>query len=431
MKKFQDRIQTMFDDNQIDEDFININISKESLQRLYDYQIYHVYNLLSCLKKKDVALDGSAPGTGKTYTAICVCKELDLKPTIICPKSSISIWHSVCDYFNIVPFIIINYESCHTKDFEKLDKKTLVILDEVHKCKNIKTNNGQFMLSLKGKYKMLLLSATISDTIKNFQIFGYMLDFYKKIENGRSWINSIIKEDQNKITKTNTLHKYLYPNHGSRMTQEDLGKKFPSNQISIECYTISDEDATKINDCYKLLQQSDNPLTQITKCRQIIEKAKTDLFLEEAFKYLEAGKSVVIFVNFTKTKDAISKTFNKKKITHSIIDGSQDIANRNQEITKFQTNQNKAIICMIQAGGQSISLHDTNGNHPRVSLISLSYSGIELIQALGRIIRSGTKSPVLQKIILCANTIEENIRNKIKSKINFLNYLSDQELIGL
>ena len=85
---------------------------------------------------------------------------------------------------------------------------------------------------------------------------------------------------------------------------------------------------------------------------------------------------------------------------------------------------------MIQTGGESISLHDIDGKHPRVSIISPSMSSIELVQVLGRIYRTGVKSPVLQKIVFCDDTYENNICQIIKNKINFLNKLTDDDLIN-
>lgn len=71
----------------------------------------------------------------------------------------------------------------------------------------------------------------------------------------------------------------------------------------------------------------------------------------------------------------------------------------------------------------------TSGFHPRVSLISPSFSSVDLVQTLGRIYRIGINTPVLQKIIFCANTYEKYICQKVKQKINFINYISDEDLV--
>src|SRR5437868_13705235 len=109
-KNFERKVNDMFNAGEIDIDLLSTKISKENCQRLLDYQIIHAINLILCFKKNMVALDGSSTGTGKTYTSICVCKELGLRPLIICPLSIMSVWKSVCDYFDVHPIAIINYE---------------------------------------------------------------------------------------------------------------------------------------------------------------------------------------------------------------------------------------------------------------------------------------------------------------------------------
>ena len=54
---------------------------------------------------------------------------------------------------------------------------------------------------------------------------------------------------------------------------------------------------------------------------------------------------------------------------------------------------------MIQAGGVGVSLHDLHGGHPRMSIISPTWSGQDLKQVLGRIHRAGSKTPAIQKIV--------------------------------
>ena len=90
--------------------------------------------------------------------------------------------------------------------------------------------------------------------------------------------------------------------------------------------------------------------------------------------------------------------------------------------------QANIIICNIKAGGIGISLHDTIGNHPRVSLISPTWSSIDLVQALGRIHRAGGKSKSLQRIIYTADTIEERIADKLKNKLLNINSINNGDL---
>jgi superfamily II DNA or RNA helicase len=198
--------------------------------------------------------------------------------------------------------------------------------------------------------------------------------------------------------------------------------------ITADCYTIDENILGEISQTYTDMRaSSQNELTNIIKMRQLIEFHKIPIIYDLLEKYLELNKSVAIFVNFQKTFIELIKLLTENNLDFASIYGGQQASSRESDIAKFQTNQTRIIICMIQAGGQSISLHDTNGTHPRVSLISPSYSSIELIQTLGRIYRANVKTPVQQKIIFCADTYEINICTRLKAKINYLNTVSDDD----
>ena len=89
-----------------------------------------------------------------------------------------------------------------------------------------------------------------------------------------------------------------------------------------------------------------------------------------------------------------------------MIRGGQSTEERQREGDLFQSNEARICVCMIQAGGVGLSLHDEHGGYPRVSLISPSFSAVEVRQTLGRIHRAGGKSPAIQKIGFAAKTVE-------------------------
>lgn len=462
--------------------YLNHVLKKHNLQKLHEYQILHVYGIIDALKTNNVVLDGSNTGTGKTYTTACVCKELGLNPIIICPKSIINIWHNVLDYFGVKPIAIVNYDMIKNGNMygpdgkiipapfikvvrtEKTTKfiwdikdprKTIIIFDEAHKCKNKNTLQSELMLSTKligesgrkpkkgpqpkqfDKPNILLISATISDTIESFMLFGYMLGFYSGIPQGRNWIRSVMTEDLNRLTNTkiSTLSQYIYPSKGSRMSIDDIGDKFPKNLIIPECYTVDAKSLREINEYWAGLKLTHagadgGELTIGIKQSQFIEAYKVPIIIDNVEKYLDNGKSIAIFVRFSDTFNGIKEELDGLGISYAEVRGEQDIDSRSMEINKFQTNMVRVIICMIQTGGQSISLHDVNGTNPRVSLISPGFSSIELIQTLGRVYRMGTITPVIQLILFCADTYEQTICKRIKEKISFINYLSDEDLVS-
>jgi superfamily II DNA or RNA helicase len=454
--KLNDRIDDIidFDPNYFNRMKFNENIEK----KLLNYQILQVMNLVEALNNNDCILEGSDTGTGKTYTTCAAAKKLNMKLFVICPKIVMSKWHKISKYFDVENIIIVNYETlkfCKTYNSEnkrevskyinfidgkyiwadkELPDRTLIVFDEVHKCKKTSTKNGKLLLSTKllptryNKIKIIMLSATISDLPKDFTIFGYMLGLYKTIRRGNGWIEEVLREDNNSLKKNySTLNKILFPTHGSRMSIKELGDNFPTNQVAAECYTIDNKDANIINNKLDELKKTNiNELGEIQTARQLIEKAKVPLFISLINSLLENNLSVVVFVNFTETINLLSKAFNTK----CIIWGNQTTSERELNIHNFQNNIEHLIICNIRAGGIGIDLNDKYGKQ-RASLISPPFSSNDLIQALGRISRADSKTPALQRIIYAHDTYEEIICDRIKEKLKFAAKINNEDLINL
>ena len=143
-------------------------------------------------------------------------------------------------------------------------------------------------------------------------------------------------------------------------------------------------------------------------------------------QYLENDYNVVVFVNFKKTLKIIADHFKTDCVIYSNIDTNRRLIN----ITKFQENKTNLIVCTLGSSSEGINLHDKYGK-PRVSIISPSFKINEIIQALGRINRKGAKTPSLQRLIYCADTIEEAVCKNLRKKIDFLSKLNDNDLINI
>jgi superfamily II DNA or RNA helicase len=441
-------------------------------KKLYPYQIEHTENLIRIVKDNNAVLDSSDTGTGKTYCAVAAIKILNLRPIVICPKSVIYTWNKVFELFDIKPLCIVNYELIkHGKINHKnkkfasfLDineikqdkykkgtlefkfnppKSSIVILDEVHRCSNINSENCRLMLSIKDSgVPMMLLSATIADYPEKFKPFFYVLNFIspqqvkdKNIDKFKYMkiVDEWIKRDQRPMVR---IHNMLFPERCSRMRIEALGNLFPETQIIAQPYTIEDERRKEIEREYSILKleldkiaemktkDKPNPLVLTMRAFQKIEILKIPLFVEIANDFIEQSYSVVIFVNFTQTLKSLGKLLN----CDNLIYGEQSQEERHRIIEEFQENKIRLIICNIKAGGIGISLHDMYGVRPRISLVSPTWSSIDLVQALGRIHRAGGKSRSLQRIIYTADTVEERIADKIKLKLNNINSINNGDL---
>jgi len=441
--------------------------------KLLPYQVPHVRQLSDSLKNNNRALDASDTGTGKTYSALAVCKLLGLKPFIICPKSVLSSWCDVAKYFEIDVIGVANYEllqncryfpnlqlnnktdfpyierresngrkhpqntfSNHTFLWKDLPEDSLIIFDEAHRCKNPRTVCSVLLytLSLTKKSKILMLSATISDKVNNFGIVGFVLGLYPSLRHAKNWINNANRDMGNGLSMSG-VHRKIYPLHASRMKIRDLGDLFPENQILAECFDMDcaeeiEKEYQKIEDEVARLKEREEStqcvLARILYARMRIEQLKIPTMIELISQFMEEGNSVAVFVNFTNSL----KTIAEELKTNCLVYGEQTMLERNNNIKDFQLDRSKIIICNIRSGGVGISLHDTHGKYPRVSVISPSWSAQDIIQALGRVHRANGKTVVRQKIVFCRKTVEEYICKNMIDKIKNIASLNDGDLLS-
>lgn len=326
-----------------------------------------------------------------------------------------------------------------------LPSDVLVIFDEAHRCKNHKTVTSRLMLSIfKSNCKILLLSATISDKIDCFRPFGVVFDFYQDIKRFKMWIRKIKKAreiyykqhqiyEESKIT-LDIIHSKLFPEFGSRIRIKDIGSMFPANQVLSQAYMSNNKDEIQkqydlIEEAFKELKKKETQSTglgKLIRARMKIEMLKVPIMLDIIEEALDSNYSVAIFVNYKDTMNYLAHYFE----TDCLVHGDQSMEERQDSLDNFQANRSKIIICIIQAGGVGISLHDVHGGHPRMSVISPTWSGQDMQQALGRIHRAGSKTPSLQRIVFCAETYEEKICELIQDKLTNIAGINDGDLIG-
>ncbi len=413
-------------------------------------------------------LDSSDLGTGKTVVACHVASTyLSFKPltgarvAVICPKSAMGNWVRELEDADIDPLFVLNPEKLRTGGtpwVKKIGKKimkwqlppgSIVIVDEIHWAKSPFTLNAQLVISLtQHKYKLHLLSATAAEDPTQMRALGYALgvhgltlssptlpDWYRWMKlNGcepNVW-NQWEFKDQSKLTQ---LHWSLYraPDApAGRLAVSDLPDAFKENRIIIEPVEFKGID--KVRKAYETLgitpeiverlieegtvENSEWALVNILRARQLAESLKVPLFIEVVEELLEQGFSVPVFVNFEETIQALRAHF-----WCPVIHGGQSGAERQRGIDQFQADEARVLIINTAAGGAAISLHDVRGKHPRVSLISPSFSAIAFKQCTGRIFRNGAKSDAVQKVLVAKDSVEETVIRAILRKLKKLDLL--------
>jgi superfamily II DNA or RNA helicase len=432
---------------------------------LRKFQISIVSKLCASIMRNGAALDGSDTGAGKTYAAIGVARELNVPIAVVCPMAVISAWKRVItDHFGLSPVFVLNYESVKTGKYKEIGvwkrvskistkeffqwnipKNTLIIFDESHKLKGHNTQNSELGIQAKKQgYKILCCSATAAINPIEMKTVGFITGLYKQ----GKWTEFLRTHDcekgrfgwefggnKNVLKK---LHYDLFLERGVRIKREDI-EGFPDCDIVAEAYNIDDSSEKELKEVYADMDKELKQLQSVCKttkeyrmnamviqlrARQRAELIKTPLFVDMAEEAVDDGMSVVIFVNFSETVRALSKRLD----TGCIVWGENRGDERDRNVADFQNDRKRVIIINSAAGGVGISLHDLNGNFPRMAIVSPHPSAVVLKQCLGRVWREGGKTKSLQRIVFVSGTAEEEICNKLKTKLNNLDLINDGDL---
>ena len=432
---------------------------------LRPWQVDSVGKLCAAMTEWNGTIDGSEMGVGKTYSAIGVVRELNVDFVIICPKAVISQWRNVIDnHFKIKDKCvgIINYESLirgksespvasyiknkktHKEEFIwKLPKDSVIIWDEAHKLKNFKTKNSKTcMKAHKQGIKQIFLSASIATTPLELRTIGTCLQMFKTSKDYYNFLyaNGCTKgrwgmQFNNDKNALKGMHKALFSDRGTRLRRDEI-PNFPECEVQVDPYNLDDADTKKINQIYDEMQQelkkiekrikkdSENELTIRLRARQKTEIIKVPLIQEMVEESLEAGMSVVVFLNFSDSIDALAERLNTK----CIFDGRCKDDVREQNKKDFQANTERVIIINAAAGGVGLSIGDETGEFPRISLISPDDSAFKMKQVQGRTVRENSKSKSIIRFIFISNTIEETVAKNVKQKLDNLDLLNDGDL---
>lgn len=447
------------------------------MKTLFPAQEKAVKLLVSSIIERGSALNSSCTGSGKTVMACAVARKLHCPVAVIAPKATLPSWKRELAEWGIDPVFVTNYEkirngSAHLKKISKkimrwdLPEGTLVVFDECQRAKSPFTQSSQLLISAKMQgVRTLLLSATAAEDPTEMRAIGYALDLHglnrgtELLPSWDKWMKSFgCFQDQWKnwkagpVKKLEPLRERLYRDRAVRITERDLPEAFRENWIledPIEFGAVAKikkfyEEAGVTTDVIdELLDHIDTfekedrakakdkdakvtmMLTRMLRARQLTEALKVPDIVEMTKDMIEEHKSVVIFVNFRETLDALVPALESTlKMEVGFVSGGQKADERQDYVDRFRDDKLRVIVLNSEAGGTGIDgLQDTHGKFPRVSLISLSFNAKTFKQVLGRIHRANSKSDALQKILVASGTIEEYVLKAIHKKLSNLEAL--------
>ena len=446
---------------------------------LLEPQKVHSLKLLNSLHINGFAFDASPTGTGKTYCASWIAKNYGSTVVVLCPKSVQKNWFDTLKSFGIDNPIVMTFERLvrgntdhYTYDMNayrnrknwwksegitvNFPSNSLVIMDEVHKCKGQKSLTGECLVAIKNAgHKLLMLSASAATNVTEMKAFGYVTllhsgygfyDFCK--DNGvafnrfglGTWDANLQKCKEGMVRIHNTLFNTL--GCANRMNRKDFGDIFPDNQVIADGFDLGSNTA-KLQSVYNemeyelmnldesSMEYSEHHFAIIMKARRQSELLKVPAMVSWIEDMYDEGVSPVVFINFRETLEAIEKRLDSAKYSGKIakIIGGQTQKQRDDEIKSFQSDTKRICLVMVAAGSASVSLHDLNGNYPRHTLINPSYSAINTLQALGRCHRANGKTSVIQRFFFASGVeIEDKMRKRVSLRLTNLDSLNDGDL---
>lgn len=455
--------------------------------QLRPHQEANLQGILTSLKTHGGAIDASGMGTGKTFTALALCKMLGARPAVITRKAIIPSWVNSAKAIGVDPLFVVNYEHALTSnsfqfgkrryetrkatkedgsvelvdvvegyDWDIPESRVLFFFDESQSLRGKTSQVTKMAIAAAKTRKTVMLSATPFTSPMEAYSHGYITKLFNEGTYYRWLLNHGCRknfmghlqfvgdyDEDRGLAEMRKVHAELFPSRGVRTRPEDI-PGFPETLILptlvetgkadeiTSLYLAEIEEARKM-DHARAVENVDpdfhhlvEPL-QVTvdlRARQEVELLKVPVFVEEAKAAHAMGMKVILFVNFERTIAALSSALKTK----SVISGSSVFsANRHNVEQEFQANRVDFCIVQNDSGGAGLSLHDPTGKVERMCLISPTWNAVTFKQVLGRARRlNGAKST--QKILFAANTIEEKVYLRVKNRENNIDMLVDGDL---
>lgn len=427
---------------------------------------------------------GDQPGLGKTLTAICTVVKAHREsaiygesfPTlVICPASLKVNWQREFKKFAGMNAIILddsnrqswqsfyeckktdgsplcevfitNYESLKkffvkkVSDSSKLTMKSIafdervklfksVIIDESHKCKSSKTQQGKFVEGIcKGKRFVLALTGTPvvnnnTDLIQQLKILSRLEDFggYARFVekycdgpkqasnvkelNWRLWNCCFFRREKSKVLAQ-------LPDKTRQYLQVDISnmKEYQNAEADIVNYLKQYKNATEAQ---VLRSMNGAVMVKMGILKQISARGKIKAMSEFIHDVIDGGEKLIVFAYLKDVVSELKKAF-PKAVT---VTGSDNSSQKQFAVDSFQTNPDcKLIILNYKSGGTGLTLTASS----RVAFIEFPWTFSDCEQAEDRAHRNGQKNSVNCYYFLGKDTIDKYMYDVIQTKKNIAN----------
>ena len=419
---------------------------------LYDFQKVGVEFVL---RSNGRAMIADEMGLGKTVQGIGYAVHKKRKTLIICPMSTVINWKREISKFTGLSatiwdskhrigetdnqFHIINYDSV-AKQLKNLLKQNfqLLICDEVTQIKNRKTIRAKAILGSwkeRTKYPGIKTEDIIFLTgtpIVNKPIEAYTLLNVLDKERFNNWYHFtqryggwITRQTQN-LDELHQRTKDLI----IRRLKKDVMPELPPKQRNDLYIDLSDDDRKEydklLNDLFSKWKFSGKPsVAEMPTIQRFLIDRKIPKLREMIDEYLEAGRSLIIFSCYVEPLKRLAKLY---KNDSSILTGEMSKTARQETIDNLSSGKSKVGCISIKAGGMGID----GLQHAIDTVVFLDQDWTPAIheQAEDRTHRAGQKKKVQVYYLVCADTIDEYMREILTQKQYVIDHITDGETIS-
>lgn len=345
-------------------------------------------------------------------------------------------------------FLITNVESLRNgdicrkvQDLCKSKKINMVVIDEIHKCKNPTAQQGKAILKIKADTMIAMTGTPLMNNPLDLYItlkwLGYENNNFYAFRNHYCVMGGYGGYEITGYKNMKELHEILDERMIRRLKKEvlDLPEKISTTEY-VEMTDAQSKIYAEVEQALKedidKIKLSPNPLAQLIRLRQatgytgilsssVQESAKLDR-LEEIIEELnDNNEKAIVFSNWTDMTSTIIERL--KKYNPAVITG--DIKDRTAEQDKFMNDAScKVIVGTIGAMGTGLTLTAAS----TVIFLDSPWNRALKEQAEDRAHRIGTTSTVSIITLVCKNTIDERIEEIIQKKGKMSDILVDGKI---
>ena len=381
-------------------------------------------------------------GTGKTLIAISFLMTMNLtKALIITPKKVIDQYKKELNkYIPNNQCVVTNYEQVTNYTNENFD---ILILDESHKAKNYTSSISANIKKISMKTPNVYLFTGTPQDKQRHEIFSQLYLLYDHFMPGKTrfWnryfnLNDYYKPKSEKSNFSHELTEMIESISWGKETDDVIDlSKCPENDIIIECpkpdplyYQLTEDKVLEFSDGSAVVADSKAKLKikQREMCCGFVrverneQKGTKRIFNpkeNQIIKFLPTIDHAIIYTEFKRDIQNLSKICDDLKLSYAIVDGSTSKKKADCFIEWFKNGAIRFLIMQSKSGNAGLDLTCTNN----VVFYTLPESYIVFKQCKGRIRRPGQNKVCNYYYFICEDSVEYDMIKSLKRKKCFSN----------